>query len=278
MIEIRDEKNNSIRSSKLNLVDLAGSERTYKTDPDCQVKNEAKFINKSLSYLEQVIVALSERGRGQRAHIPYRNSMMTSILRDSLGGNCKTVMIATLSIDKSNEDETLSTARFAHRCQKLVNELHINEQLDLNTVVKRLQEQNIELSKRLKQQESDFTHQWLRAVNSHLRSESGGEFQCLCGVRMHIQDSLMKSKASFSQMSQKMSYSHPSQSNLSPFTLERLSTSNPDHTATTIISGTTTTATAPAINQAAIDHGHQGVPYLNSEPQAANYRKQTLSG
>ena len=66
--------------------------------------------------------------------------MMTSILRDSLGGNCKTVMIATLSIDKQNEDETLSTARFAHRCQKLVNELHINEQLDLNTVVKRLLE------------------------------------------------------------------------------------------------------------------------------------------
>ena len=126
-IEIRDKKNNSIRSSKLNLVDLAGSERTYKTDPDCQVKNEAKFINKSLSYLEQVIVALSERTRGTRAHVPYRNSMMTSILRDSLGGNCKTVMIATLSIDKSNEDETLSTARFAHRCQKLVNELHINE-------------------------------------------------------------------------------------------------------------------------------------------------------
>jgi len=52
LIEIRDKKNNSIRSSKLNLVDLAGSERTYKTDPDSQVKQEAKFINKSLSYLE----------------------------------------------------------------------------------------------------------------------------------------------------------------------------------------------------------------------------------
>jgi len=68
--------------------------------------------------------------------------MMTSILRDSLGGNCKTVMIATLSTDKNNEEETLSTARFAQRCQKLINELKINEQLDLNTVVKRLQEQN----------------------------------------------------------------------------------------------------------------------------------------
>jgi len=53
--------------------------------------------------------------------------MMTSILRDSLGGNCKTVMIATLSMDKSSEEETLSTARFAHRCQKLVNDISINE-------------------------------------------------------------------------------------------------------------------------------------------------------
>ena len=53
--------------------------------------------------------------------------MMTSILRDSLEDNCKTVMIATLSLDKSSEEETLSTARFAHRCQKLVNEVSINE-------------------------------------------------------------------------------------------------------------------------------------------------------
>ena len=65
--------------------------------------------------------------------------MMTSILRDSLGGNCKTVMIATLSTYKNNEEESLSTARFAQRCQKLINELKINEQLDINTVVKMLQ-------------------------------------------------------------------------------------------------------------------------------------------
>lgn len=74
---------------------------------------------------------------------------MTQILKDSLGGNCKTVMVATLALDKSNEDETLSTARFAHRCQKLVNNISINEQHDLATVVKKLQEQNIELAKRL---------------------------------------------------------------------------------------------------------------------------------
>lgn len=65
--------------------------------------------------------------------------MLTSILRDSLGGNCKTVMIATLSTEKASEDETLSTARFAQRCQKLINDISINEQVDLNSVVKRLQ-------------------------------------------------------------------------------------------------------------------------------------------
>ena len=61
--------------------------------------------------------------------------MMTNILRDSLGGNCKTVMIATMSPDIENEEETLSTARFAQRCAKLVNEVRVNEHLDLNMVV-----------------------------------------------------------------------------------------------------------------------------------------------
>lgn len=112
-IEIKDLINNGVRSSKLHLVDLAGSERTHKSDPDNQIKSEAKYINRSLSYLEQVIVALHQRTKGTRAHVPYRNSMMTSILRDSLGGNCKTVMLATMAVDKASEEETLSTARFA---------------------------------------------------------------------------------------------------------------------------------------------------------------------
>lgn len=103
-------------TSKLHLVDLAGSERVYKSDPDSLIKKEAKYINRSLSYLEQVILALHEREQGVREHVPYRNSMMTSILRDSLGGNCRTVMLANLSLACENEDETISTARFAIRC------------------------------------------------------------------------------------------------------------------------------------------------------------------
>lgn len=61
--------------------------------------------------------------------------MMTSVLRDSLGGNCKTVMIANLSPDIENEEETISTCRFAQRCAKLVNEIRINEILDVNITV-----------------------------------------------------------------------------------------------------------------------------------------------
>ena len=75
------------------------SERVSKTNVNGLLLTEAKYINLSLHYLEQVIVALSEK---HRSHIPYRNSMMTSVLRDSLGGNCMTTMIATCSIDKRN--------------------------------------------------------------------------------------------------------------------------------------------------------------------------------
>lgn len=100
--------------SKLHLVDLAGSERISKSQVEGNLLNEAKYINLSLTYLEQVIIALNERGKGgNRQHIPYRNSLMTTLLKDSLGGNCKTVMIATVSSENDNIEETLSTLRFS---------------------------------------------------------------------------------------------------------------------------------------------------------------------
>lgn len=78
---------------------LTRSERVARTGIDGNLLKEAKHINLSLHYLEQVIVALHEAGKGKRTHIPYRNSMMTSVLRDSLGGNCKTTMIATVAVE-----------------------------------------------------------------------------------------------------------------------------------------------------------------------------------
>lgn len=71
----------------------------HKTKTAGQTLVEARHINVSLFFLEMVIVALRERGTKGRQHIPYRNSMMTSVLRDSLGGNCKTVMIATVNAE-----------------------------------------------------------------------------------------------------------------------------------------------------------------------------------
>ena len=86
-IDARRAGSDVVRRSKLHLVDLAGSERAKKTGIEGTVFKEARYINLSLHYLEQVIIALQEKQK----YVPYRNSMMTSVLRDSLGGNCKTV-------------------------------------------------------------------------------------------------------------------------------------------------------------------------------------------
>lgn len=79
--------------SKINLVDLAGSQRTKKTGSEGRTLIQAQFINKSLSFLEQVVVALSDQ---QRDHIPYRQNKLTYLLKDSIGGNSKTCMIANI--------------------------------------------------------------------------------------------------------------------------------------------------------------------------------------
>ncbi|KAL2914503.1 hypothetical protein HK105_206070 [Polyrhizophydium stewartii] len=127
-----------IRRSKLHLVDLAGSERVSRTGIDGTLLKEAKYINLSLHYLEQVIVALHEQALGKRSHIPYRNSMMTSVLRDSLGGNCKTTMIATVAVEDQLIDESISTCRFAQRVALISNKATLNEELDPQLVIARL--------------------------------------------------------------------------------------------------------------------------------------------
>ena len=125
--------------AKLHLVDLAGSERISKTQVEGVLLNEAKFINLSLSYLEQVIIALQEKASNNRSHIPYRNSLLTTILKDSLGGNCRTTMIATISSDLDNLEETISTSRFAQRCASLENEITKNQKIDFQILCQKLQ-------------------------------------------------------------------------------------------------------------------------------------------
>ncbi|KUF96623.1 hypothetical protein AM588_10007847 [Phytophthora nicotianae] len=109
---------------KLNLVDLAGSERQSKTGATGDRLQEANKINLSLSALGNVISALVD---GKSKHIPYRDSKLTRLLQDSLGGNTKTVMIANCGPADYNYEETLTTLRYASRAKNIKNKPKINE-------------------------------------------------------------------------------------------------------------------------------------------------------
>lgn len=122
--EIGDDGENHIRVGRLNLVDLAGSERQSKTHSEGERLKEATKINLSLSALGNVISALVD---GKSTHIPYRDSKLTRLLQDSLGGNAKTVMVANIGPASYNYDETLSTLRYANRAKNIKNKPKINE-------------------------------------------------------------------------------------------------------------------------------------------------------
>uniref|UniRef100_A0A8C1BQ59 Kinesin motor domain-containing protein n=1 Tax=Cyprinus carpio carpio TaxID=630221 RepID=A0A8C1BQ59_CYPCA len=111
---------------KLYLVDLAGSEKVSKTGAAGAVLDEAKNINKSLSSLGNVISALAE---GTKTHVPYRDSKMTRILQDSLGGNCRTTMFICCSPSSYNDAETKSTLMFGQRAKTIKNAASINLEL-----------------------------------------------------------------------------------------------------------------------------------------------------
>ncbi|XP_065107568.1 kinesin heavy chain [Paramisgurnus dabryanus] len=111
---------------KLYLVDLAGSEKVSKTGAEGSVLDEAKNINKSLSALGNVISALAE---GTKTHVPYRDSKMTRILQDSLGGNCRTTIVICCSPSIFNEAETKSTLMFGQRAKTIKNTVSVNMEL-----------------------------------------------------------------------------------------------------------------------------------------------------
>ncbi|KAJ1566037.1 Kinesin-like protein kif3b [Nowakowskiella sp. JEL0078] len=118
------EEDARIRAGKLHLVDLAGSERQSKTGAAGDRLKEATKINLSLSALGNVISALVD---GKSSHIPYRDSKLTRLLQDSLGGNARTLMLATMSPASYNYDETISTLRYANRAKNIKNKPKVNE-------------------------------------------------------------------------------------------------------------------------------------------------------
>ncbi|OQR97457.1 kinesin [Thraustotheca clavata] len=124
------------QTGKLYIVDLAGSEMVRKTAASGKRLDEAKYINKSLTALGLVINALTD---GKSKHVPYRDSKLTRLLQNSLGGNAKTHLILTCSSSSANLEETLSTIRFGTRAQHVQNSPHINSEKTISEYKQLLQ-------------------------------------------------------------------------------------------------------------------------------------------
>nr|XP_047909798.1 kinesin-like protein KIF9 isoform X10 [Anser cygnoides] len=133
-------------NSKINLIDLAGSERLSKTGSEGQVLKEATYINKSLSFLEQIVIALADP---KRDHIPFRQSKLTHVLKDSLGGKCNTVLVANICGEALHVEETLSSLRFATRMKWITTEPVINVTCDPEETVRALEKEIILLKQEL---------------------------------------------------------------------------------------------------------------------------------
>ncbi|KAK9462128.1 P-loop containing nucleoside triphosphate hydrolase protein [Lipomyces oligophaga] len=153
----------STKSGQLFLVDLAGSEKVGKTGASGQVLEEAKKINKSLSALGMVINALTD---GKSSHVPYRDSKLTRILQESLGGNSRTTLIVNCSPSSYNEQETLSTLRFGMRAKNIRNKPKINAEMssaELKIQVRKLKNQGASQSAYITALESELG-QWRNGV------------------------------------------------------------------------------------------------------------------
>jgi len=141
--------------SKVNLVDLAGSERAKATEAEGERLKEGSNINKSLSALGNVINALSSMARGgKKVFVPYRNSKLTRVLQESLGGNSLCTMVAAVSPSSANADETLSTLNYARRAKTIKVTATKNEEA---SVIKKLEEEIEALRQKLTQEAGKVT-------------------------------------------------------------------------------------------------------------------------
>ncbi|KAG2800062.1 hypothetical protein PC129_g19600 [Phytophthora cactorum] len=210
MIESRPTDSNMIVTSKLHLVDLAGSERVYKRDGTQRMRSEGKHINLSLHHLEQVILSLRTKKNAvsRTYHIPYRNSMLTSVLRGSLGGNCKSVFVATLNPESDFQDESISTCRFMQRCSEVAVDIAVNTEVDtekrLETVEKlnaELETTNLELQQRAVQLENDIKDQAL-----HFAKQEQQWGQRLTLAQEETQAALAASKSARDRYDQKIDW------------------------------------------------------------------------
>jgi kinesin family protein 5 len=146
-VGMSNSKDYSAKSAKLYLVDLAGSEKVGKTGAAGKRLEEAKNINKSLTTLGQVITALTDP---KASHVPYRDSKLTRVLQDSLGGNAKTTLILTCSPSPWNEAETISTLRFGNRAKAIKNKPKVNREYTVSELKLMLMAAKEEIQKKEK--------------------------------------------------------------------------------------------------------------------------------
>ncbi|EGZ26740.1 hypothetical protein PHYSODRAFT_476746 [Phytophthora sojae] len=169
-----------VKFGKLSLVDLAGSERAAVTQNRGQRLLEGANINRSLLALGNCINALGEKGAAAGSFVPYRDSKLTRLLKDSLGGNCRTVMIANVSLAASSVEETLNTLKYANRAKNIKTTLRKNiveadqATLNQNTLVAKLQKEIAALKKALQQHQQsqqspgESEQRWLDSTSPSL--------------------------------------------------------------------------------------------------------------
>jgi kinesin family protein 5 len=149
----KDVEKGGAKTGKLYMVDLAGSEKVSKTGADGETLEEAKNINKSLSALGLVIMNLTESTRG--AHIPYRDSKLTRILQESLGGNSRTTIVICCSPSSYNSGESLSSLQFGKRAKKVKNKARVNVEFSAAELAKQLEQAKAEI-RRLTKRVADY--------------------------------------------------------------------------------------------------------------------------
>lgn len=179
----------NFKNSFFHLIDLAGSERQKLTEAFGDRLKEAGMINKSLSSLGNVINSLVEISEGKSRHVPYRDSKLTFLLKDSLGGNSKTCIIANISPSCMSYGETLSTLRFAERAKLVTNKAVINEDtmgtvLELKEEVKRL--------KNLLKQQQDTPMQGFNAEYSERVKAIEGLLEQNVRIRLQSENALQQ--------------------------------------------------------------------------------------
>ena len=214
MIQIESQKIGEDKKilSKLHIVDLSGSEKPTKTELSGIRMTEALNINMSLFYLEQVIIEINNKS----SYISYRNSMMTMCLRDSIGGNCKTRMIANLSSDFDDIYESLSTCRFAQRVALIKNNAVVNEVVNPEILIQKQKSEIEELKQELailkgKNQKSFLEQSDLdecqKIVNEFLNDDSFN-YKIEIKDRLMIQECFNIIKKKYKEMEQKLKLSN----------------------------------------------------------------------